>query len=184
MVHGTAIWVMLRAFACQAESPAAGAHRHFRSKYMPVTLEQPGELMVALLPRLRRLAHAIAAPAHAADDLVQQCIERALQSDAKWRSHRELENGMFGMLARACAAAGQSSAGVEVATAERVDTLDAVQLRRAYARLPLQQRVAIALVVLEERSYHDTAILLEIPLQTLTQQLWQGREALRLQLRA
>lgn len=135
--------------------------------------------MIGLLPRLRRLAHAIAEPAHAPDDLVQQCIERALQPDVRWHSHRELENGMFAMLARACAAAGTANATPDQ-PAQSVDTFESAPLRRAYAALPLQQRAAIALVVLEERSYDDTAALLQIPLETLTQQLWQGREALQL----
>lgn len=161
---------------------------------MSVPIEQLGERMIDLLPRLRRLAQAIleTAPAEdsvqqCADDVVQACIERALCSPTHWQDQRAFENGMFGMLTRACASACQHALPAVERTArdtQHADRPSAATLRHTYAALPLQQRAAIALVVLEQRSYRDVATMLEMPLPALTQQLWQGRERLRAQLRA
>jgi RNA polymerase sigma-70 factor (ECF subfamily) len=158
---------------------------------MSVPIEQLGERMIDLLPRLRRLAQAIleTAPAEdpawqCADDVVQDCIERALRSQVSWQDQRAFENGMFGMLTRACAAADPHAVQHSARSAQHVDRPSTATLRQTYAALPLQQRAAIALVVLEQRSYRDAAAMLEMPLPTLTQQLWQGREKLQAQLQA
>ncbi len=145
---------------------------------MSVSFEQLSELTIGLLPRLRRFAHAISEPLHSADDLVQHCIERALLERAQWRSGQELESGLFGMIARACL----TGSHLTPASVQLQQPGEPSELRRAYASLPLQQRIAIALVVLEQRSYHDTAVVLDLPLPVLTQQLWQGREQLHAQL--
>jgi len=161
---------------------------------MSVPIEQLGEQMIGLLPRLRRLAQAIleTAPAEGsarqcADDVVQACIERALRSQISWQDQHAFENGMFSMLTRACAAAYQHAPLVVQGVprgAQHADHPSTETLRRTYAALPLPQRAAIALVVLEQRSYRDAAAMLEMPLPTLTQQLWQGREKLQAQLQA
>ena len=161
---------------------------------MSVPIEQLGERMIGLLPRLRRLAQAILDTAAAedpaqqcADDVVQACIEQALGSQMPCQDQRAFENRMFGMLTRACVAAHQHAQLAVQHSARGVQHTDHPStdgLRRTYAGLPLQQRAAIALVVLEQRSYRDAAAMLEMPLSVLTQQLWQGREKLQAQLQA
>ena len=47
------------------------------------------------------------------------------------------------------------------------------------ARLPEEQRMAIALVLVEGLSYKDAAESLGIPIGTLTSRLARGREALQ-----
>lgn len=141
---------------------------------MPLPPEQLRELMIGLLPRLRRLAQAIVEPVQAADDLVQQCIERALPVCGSWHSDRELESGLFSLLMQACTGHQHAEPFLSVPA----EGGDAGSLRRLYAALPLQQRMAIALVVIEQRSYRDAAAMLGLPLETLTQQLWCGRERL------
>jgi DNA-directed RNA polymerase specialized sigma24 family protein len=159
---------------------------------MSATLEQLGERVIELLPRLRRLAQAIletgpaADPARHADDVVQACIEHVLRAQPHWQDQHAFEHGMFSMLTRACAAAHWQvpATGPAARPAQPTERSSAWALRHRYAELPLQQRAAIALVVLEQRSYRDAADMLEMPLPALTQQLWQGREKLRAQLQA
>jgi RNA polymerase sigma-70 factor, ECF subfamily len=161
---------------------------------MSVSGEQLAERMIGLLPRLRRLARAMVVPAdhddelariRAADDVVQVCIESALRADLQWHDARAFENRMFALLTRACTACASADAdparSVQPVPPSNVAASNAT-LRGTYAALPLPQRAAIALVVLEQRSYGDAAAMLEMPLATLTQQLWQGREALQAQL--
>lgn len=141
---------------------------------MPVPLQQLRELIIAWLPRLRRFAHAISDPAECADDLVQRCIEEALATSAQWRDVQHLQSGLFGLLARSC--------DTPATAAPAVIEPGIAGLRAAYGRLPSPQRVAIALVVLEELSYRDSAQLLEMPLTSLTEHLCSGCEQLSAQL--
>jgi RNA polymerase sigma-70 factor, ECF subfamily len=149
-----------------------------------------GERMIELLPRLRRLAQAMVGPAghdadlariNAADDVVEACIASALQAELPWDDQRAFENRMFALLARACTsclrAPADRSRGMQPGQPSNMAARNST-LRSTYAALPLPQRAAIALVVLEQRSYGDAAAMLEMPLAVLTQQLWQGRQAL------
>lgn len=51
--------------------------------------------------------------------------------------------------------------------------------RECFTRLPDDQRLALALVVLDGRSYREAADQLEIPIGTLMSRLSRGRDALR-----
>lgn len=57
--------------------------------------------LVALLPRLRRFARALARDAHDADDLVQIAVERALTRAAQLRPDAPLSSWMFGIVRNA-----------------------------------------------------------------------------------
>jgi len=197
MVRRVDVWVVLRA---QVDRSPAANRTVLWSMYMSVPNEQLGERMIDLLPRLRRLARAMVDPTltaaisasmsvvddpariRAADDLVQSCLESAMPSALPWHDAHDFENGMFALLVRTCTAGSQCSAAAADCAPRAQRQPGNVTLRSAYAALPLQQRAAIALVVLEQRSYGDAAAMLEMPLATLTQQLWQGRELLQAQL--
>jgi RNA polymerase sigma-70 factor (ECF subfamily) len=56
--------------------------------------------------------------------------------------------------------------------------LAAAEVERAIARLPTDQRAAVALVLVEGLSYQEAADVLEIPAGTLTSRLVRGRMAL------
>jgi RNA polymerase sigma-70 factor (ECF subfamily) len=51
--------------------------------------------MVALLPRLRAFAHALARSRDAADDLVQATCEKALRAADTWTPGTRLDSWMF-----------------------------------------------------------------------------------------
>jgi RNA polymerase sigma-70 factor (ECF subfamily) len=55
----------------------------------------------------------------------------------------------------------------------------AVSLRAAVARLPEDQRIAVALVLIEGLRYKDTAEILGISIGTLTSRLARGRAMLQ-----
>jgi RNA polymerase sigma-70 factor (ECF subfamily) len=56
--------------------------------------------------------------------------------------------------------------------------LEAAEVERAMARLPDEQRLAVALVLVEGLSYKEAAEVLEVPQGTLTSRLVRGRAAL------
>ena len=51
--------------------------------------------LVALLPRLRRFAHALSRNSADADDLTQATIERALRSKAQWQPGTRLDSWCY-----------------------------------------------------------------------------------------
>jgi RNA polymerase sigma-70 factor (ECF subfamily) len=143
-----------------------------------------------LLPRLRRFARVITRDVADADDLVQVAVEKALSRAAQWRPGSRLDSWMFGIMKNAWideirarrrrervhapedagATAGDSSAAARDI---------ALSVQAAMERLPEEQRMAIALVLVEGLSYKDAAESLGIPVGTLTSRLSRGREALQ-----
>jgi RNA polymerase sigma-70 factor (ECF subfamily) len=148
--------------------------------------------IVDLLPRLRRLARAIARDLTDADDLAQIAVERALERRAQWRPGTRLDSWMFRIMknawideARARSRRGKvlapEAAGERVgdAGAALVEArLQAAEAGRALMALPDEQRLAVALVLVEGLSYREAAEALEIPMGTLTSRLVRGRNAL------
>jgi RNA polymerase sigma-70 factor (ECF subfamily) len=150
-----------------------------------------GEL-AALLPRLRRFARALAGDPTEGDDLVQAALERALKALDQWRPGTRLDSWIFRIMKnawideiRARAARGKvlapEDAGDEIAIdgAGAMETrLEARAVQRVVSTLPEEQRVAVALVLVEGLSYREAADTLEIPIGTLTSRLARGRAAI------
>lgn len=148
------------------------------------------EGLAALLPRLRRYARTLAPRPADADDLVQKALERALARADQWDRARALEGWVFGILRNAFlddyrAARRSDELFAPEEHGERVgeSTAEAreVQLavRSAMARLPEEQRSAVALVLVEGLSYREAAEALGVPEGTLTSRLSRGRAALQ-----
>jgi RNA polymerase sigma-70 factor (ECF subfamily) len=146
--------------------------------------------LVALLPRLRRFARALARNAHDADDLVQLALERALARAAQARADMPLAGWMFGIVrnawidelrsrGRRARTFAPAQAGEQVADASRSGHAEALSVQDALARLPEEQRSAIALVLIEGLSYKEAAHVMQVPIGTLTSRLARGREALQ-----
>ncbi len=147
--------------------------------------------LVALLPRLRRFARALARNVHDADDLVQIAIERALARAGQLRPGAPLAGWMFGIVRHAWVdelrARGRRARLLaleeESAPAAASDPADApvqaLAVEDALARLPEEQRAAVALVLIEGLSYKEAAHVMEVPIGTLTSRLARGREALQ-----
>jgi RNA polymerase sigma-70 factor (ECF subfamily) len=152
--------------------------------------------IVELLPRLRRLARALARDAADADDLVQLTVERALARRGQWTPGTRLDSWIFRIMKNAwidesrarkrwgrVLAPEPEGERVGDAGAEVVETrLAAAEVARALQRLPEDQRLAVALVLVEGLSYRDAAEVLEVPQGTLTSRLVRGRAALLAQL--
>jgi RNA polymerase sigma-70 factor (ECF subfamily) len=155
-------------------------------------LSGPERQIVELLPRLRRLARVLARAPADADDLVQLTVERALTRHDQWRPGTRLDSWMFRMMknawideTRARARRRGLFAPEEAGEAVGADGAAAMEARlaaraveSAMARLPKDQRIAVALVLVEGLSYQEAAQVLEIPTGTLTSRLVRGRAAL------
>jgi len=146
--------------------------------------------LVELLPRLRRFARVLARNAHDADDLLQTSIERALAHAGQLRAGAPLAGWMFGILRHAWIdeqrARGRRArlfaspeAAADVADTAQGLPVETIAVQDAVARLPEEQRLAVALVLVEGLSYKEAAHIMEVPIGTLTSRLARAREALQ-----
>lgn len=142
------------------------------------------------LPRLRRYARAMVGDRAAADDLVQDTLERAWSRFAQWRPGSDLRAWLFGIMHNlrvdqlrrpGLKTLPMDEEEFEVPTrATQTDRLEVGDLESALARLPEEQRAVLLLVALEEMSYDEVAATLDIPIGTVMSRLSRGRERLRL----
>ncbi len=146
-----------------------------------------------MLPRLRRFGIALAGSAEQGDDIVQAAIEKVLTKSDQWQPGTSLESWTFKIMQNVwrdelrrrrtderkqvlnSAGADETVDGPNVA--ETMLMLN--KTRACFSKLPEEQRLALALVVLDGRSYREAADHLEIPIGTLMSRLSRGREALR-----
>jgi RNA polymerase sigma-70 factor, ECF subfamily len=156
---------------------------------MTADTEEIGARLVALLPRLRRFARVLSRDQHDADDLVQAVVERALRNLGQFREGANLASWLFGIMKNAWIddrrARGRRA---EVALPEDSGEHPAISpadadaalwsVSGAMSKLPEDQRLAVALVLVEGMSYKEAAQLLEIPVGTLTSRLARARTAL------
>jgi RNA polymerase sigma-70 factor, ECF subfamily len=145
----------------------------------------------AEIPRLRRYARALARDVVAADDLVQDCLARALGKLHLWQEGTDLRAWLFTILhnqyvnqvrraVREGAAVGLSETEPMLTRApHQGKRLELRDLERAITKLPEEQRSVILLVGLEGMRYEEVAEILDVPVGTVRSRLSRGREALR-----
>ncbi len=143
------------------------------------------------MPALRRYARALTRNADRADDLVQDCIERAIRKQALWRPTGSLKSWLFRILLnlyrnelRTSRRRGEhvpvEAMLVEPAVAPAQPGRIALsEMARAIDSLAVEQREALLLVVLEGMSYAEAADAIGIPIGTLMSRLGRARAALR-----
>ncbi|RXR04412.1 RNA polymerase sigma factor [Pseudoxanthomonas composti] len=142
------------------------------------------------LPKLRRYACNLAGTPHDADDLLQVAAERALARAAQWDPDQPLDPWLYRIVRNAWidevrarrrgqALFADAELGEQVGVASVESHAVRLSVEAAMARLPEEQRSAIALVLVEGLAYREAAQALEIPVGTLTSRLARGREALQ-----
>jgi len=151
------------------------------------------QAIVEQIPHLRRYARALGHDAAAADDLVQDCLERALSRFHLFRPGGTLRGWLFAILhnlhvnqaRRAGRRPGDgvlAEGGAETAApaGQGPDRgLPVRDLARALDGLSDEQRAVVVLIGLEEMSYKEAAGILGVPVGTVMSRLARGRERLR-----
>jgi len=146
------------------------------------------ESIVELIPRLRRYARALTGDHAAADDLVQDTLERAWAKLHLYRRGTDLRAWLFTVMhnvyvnqLRAARPVAQLDEDMpELSQPGReADGLELRDLDLAIRRLPPDQREVLLLVVLEDMSYDEAAGTLGIPIGTVMSRLARAREKLR-----
>ena len=145
----------------------------------------------ASVPALRRYARALTRNADRADDLVQDCLERAIRKRSLFRPTGPVQAWLFRILVNIWRNSLRSDRrrGEHVAydallvepsiPAPQHGRLALGEMNRALGRLPDDQRETLLLVVLEGVSYEEAATILGIPIGTVMSRLSRARAALR-----
>ncbi|MBX3575748.1 MAG: sigma-70 family RNA polymerase sigma factor [Rhizobiaceae bacterium] len=148
--------------------------------------------VLAEIPRLRRYARALLRDRDAADDLVQDCLERALTRLDNWRTGESPRRWLFTIMhhlfvdqlrkVKRTAEVIAFSADAQPEAVEQASQVDAVATREimdALQKISPDRRAAIVLVAVEGFSYAEAANILGVPAGTLMSRIARGRDDLR-----
>jgi RNA polymerase sigma-70 factor (ECF subfamily) len=144
------------------------------------------------IPSMRRYAVALTRDRDRADDLVQDCLVRALAKQRLWQPETDLRAWLFTILHNsrvndlrrlACEKSRIEIAAESFSPMPRHPDgrLDLLDLDRGIGKLPEHQRQALLLVCLEGISYEQAAGILGVPVGTLRSRIARARESLRAQ---
>ena len=154
---------------------------------------RPPHPIEAEIPRLRRFALALTRERDTADDLVQDCVTRALAAWAtrrgddaalrpwlftilhnRWRTRQQREWARPDRIALEDA----SGEGPEISGGQW-EQLELRDLDVALAKLPEEQRSVLLLVGVEGLSYEEAARVQNVPIGTVMSRLARARDRLR-----
>ena len=151
-----------------------------------------GELIEAQVPRLRRYARALLRGGEEADDLVQDCLERAWSRAHLWRPDSDLRAWLFSIMhnlyvnrvrrqarrpATGALGPGEEHADPRAPGQDRAMGLRDLEI--GLAELPPEQREVLLMVCLEEWSYQQVAEILGLTIGTVMSRLHRARERMR-----
>ena len=144
------------------------------------------------IPSLRRYAWVLARHASDADDLVQDCLERAIGRLGSFRSDGELRSWLFTILHNLFVSGHRRAARRPTVDLDEVMDIGAAgnqehsgllrSVMDALHTLPEEQRSVLLLVSVEDLTYAEAAQVLSVPVGTVMSRLSRGREWLRLAL--
>lgn len=148
-------------------------------------------LMAREIPRLRRYAFLLTENPGQADDLVQDCLERAIRKRGQLKKHGSIRAWLMRILytrwidemkLHRNAMEHVPIDDVEYRLAVDPDQ-DAADTRReilaALRSLPPGQKAALGMVVIEGMSYDEAAAALGLPIGTVRSRLARARQTLR-----
>lgn len=149
-------------------------------------------MIIAEIPHLRRYAVALLRDREAADDLVQDCLARAMDRLYLWRPGSNMRPWLFTILHNlhvnerrrhakrpddvALAPAHENLQATPPAQSAGLEMRD---MGAALAQLAEDQRQVVLLIGLEGLSYAEAADVLDIPEGTVMSRLNRGRQRLR-----
>ncbi|HLF21455.1 MAG TPA: RNA polymerase sigma factor [Aestuariivirga sp.] len=148
--------------------------------------------LAAELPHLRRFSRALVGDAALADDLVQDCLERAMIKSHLYDPARPLRAWLYAVLrnlfisglrrdrrSAVVKSVDDLAGGEGSVAANQEERLSVALVAEALDRLPHDQREVIVLVALEEMSYRDAAEIAGVPIGTVMSRLSRARAALQ-----
>ncbi len=156
-----------------------------------MTLDEIASLLEPQIPGLRRYAWALLRDDEAADDLVQDTLERAIRYWSQRRRDGDLKAWLFTIQRNLFldALRRRKVRGVQVAVEALIDVPAPGETPESHASvkdilvgldsLPEEQRSVLLLVGVEDFSYDQAAQVLNLPLGTVMSRLSRARKRLR-----
>jgi RNA polymerase sigma-70 factor (ECF subfamily) len=144
--------------------------------------------MVSLIPRMRRHARFMLNDADLADDLVQECLFRAVNKIKTWQPGTNLQAWMIMILRNIIINHWRRTqrrpqtvelAGDLAVRAGQEVHVEVIELRRAIQQLSREHREVLFLVAVEGWQHDDVAALLGVPVGTVRSRLFRARSAIR-----
>lgn len=147
--------------------------------------------ILAEIPSLRRYARALLRDRDEGDDLVQDCLERALSRLDNWRTGDNPRRWLFTIMhhlfvdqMRKVKRRGETALPLDTseamaAPAHQIDSVASREILDALQAIGADRRAALLLVGVEGFSYAEAANVLGIPAGTLMSRVARGREELR-----
>jgi RNA polymerase sigma-70 factor, ECF subfamily len=144
-----------------------------------------------VLPNLRRFARSLTHDAVDADDLVQECLARALGKLQLWKLGTDLRAWLFRILHNQYVSqirrAARQGTAVDWSEYEstltcapgQIECLEIRDLVRALTSLPEEQRTAVLMIGLAKGDYYEVASACKVPIGTIRSRLSRGRKTLR-----
>ena len=148
--------------------------------------------IVAHLPAMRRYARSLTGDVWAADDLVQDTLERACSKWRLWLAGTDLRAWLFTVMHNLFISdlrqlQRRPAPHLMVDVDEAAHALHApasstelqIDLQRCLLQLPPDQRAVLLLVTLEDMGYAEVAKVTGVPLGTVMSRLSRARERMR-----
>jgi RNA polymerase sigma-70 factor, ECF subfamily len=142
--------------------------------------------LLAALPRLRRYARSLSRDTAEAEDLLQDCVKRALEKQHTWRGEN-LAGWLVAVMSNLhCNRVRRTTAAMpDTPDADRTaapdppaDPLERRRLQAAIDLLAADQRTVLMLVVVEGYTYAEVAAILDVPIGTVMSRLSRARASL------
>ncbi|SDF49243.1 RNA polymerase sigma-70 factor, ECF subfamily [Limimonas halophila] len=144
------------------------------------------DMLVPEIPHLRRYALSLTRDPAQADDLVQDCLARAIEKRALFRTGTNLRAWMFAMLRNLFRNSVRSSQRKEAVVDDDAATLrwchapqdgytEMCEVARALDTLSAPHREILTLVVVEGWSYEEAGARLNVPVGTVRSRIARAR---------
>ena len=153
-------------------------------------MKKSTDLLVTQIPRLRRYARALTGDVNRADDLVQDCLARALMRLKLWKPGTDMRAWLFTIMHNLFVSeCRRQSRQPDITTFNACDIpgpydnsdtdVRLSELQAGLQRLAPEQSEVLLLVSIEGLSYREVAAVLGIPDGTVMSRLHRGRQELR-----
>lgn len=148
-------------------------------------------LLIEAIPSLRRYAWALSGDADQADDLVQECLARAISRSKLWISHKGMRPWLFTIMHNIYLNAARRAAnapvvgsiedyGKSTVSQSDADTICTISdFEQSLQQLSAEHRETLLLVGLEQLSYKEASKVAGVPVGTIMSRLSRAREQLR-----
>lgn len=147
--------------------------------------------ILQLIPNLRRYAHALCIKQYGidADDLVQECLAKAIDKFHLWKTGTNLRAWLFtimhnqyvNLVKKSANESRKNKTSIPIETPVNADSQapGMSDIENALEKLATDQKSILLLVTLEGLSYQEVADILDVPVGTVMSRLSRARRRLR-----